>query len=559
MSATTDPFAPLDNATVRPRTKADRDELAHVPVVPKDAPQRPDEHPALGPPMRKWTYRDANGEVCCHLWRFLLADGRKDYRPLTLWRDAKGAFAWRFLAPPAPRMLYGLDELAKRPKATVLLVEGEKTADRAADIFKSFVAVTSMGGAAGAKHADWSPLEGRDVIIWPDAGKAGAAYARDAATALAGVAAAVRIVILGDNYPDGWDLADVNDPARPQPRFIGDSFLARAIAEAAVYRPPSVVPPALAQQDAAPPSTDADDGISGAALQTKVFAPIQWIVPEFIVEGLTLVAGKPKLGKSWVALNLGVAVASGGRAFSTADCEPGDVLALCLEDNQRRLQTRMRQLMGERPWPERLRFQTAWPRLDDGGLDRMAAWIAKAEKPRLILVDVWTKVRGKPDGKKSLYADDFESLSALQMLAGKHRIAVVAIHHTSKRENPEDPFDLVSGTTGLTGAADSILILRKETGQADAMLYGRGRDLHVFEKAMAFEKERGLWSVLGDAEVFRCSELEAKILKVLDAEEGLRPKEVGDLIGEKPGSVKATLHRMAKTGRVKNTGGKYVR
>jgi AAA domain len=533
---------------------------AIVMPVPKSAPPVPQAHPKLGAPSARWTYRDAEGRTLFHVWRFDHPETGKEYRPLTLWKEAQERLTWNFLAPPAPRPLYGLDEIARWPGELVLVVEGEKTAEAANQMFPFHVVTTSMGGAQGAAHADWSPLQGRKIVIWPDADEAGASYAAAVTGALKGIAASVRIVSLDASYPKGWDLADRLDFSRPQPEGLDEEGLERAIKEACAPAPPVVAKTAMPAGAASNAVYDEADGISGAELEVKEFPPIQWIVPEFIVEGLTLVAGKPKLGKSWVALNLGVAVAAGGRAFSSVACEAGDVLALCLEDNQRRLASRMRQLMANAPWPARIQFHTTWPRLDEGGLERMADWIAKARRPRLILIDVWTKVRGRPDAKQSLYADDFASLSALQMLASKHRIAIIAIHHTSKRENPEDPFDLVSGTTGLTGAADSIVILRKEAGQADAMLYGRGRDLHVFEKAMAFDQARGLWSVLGDAEAYRASTAEAKILEALaNAGEAVTPRDVAALVEQNYETTKHRLYRLANKGAIKKAErGKFV-
>ena len=100
-------------------------------------------------------------------------DGRKDVRPLTLWKQPDGTAAWMTRGPPEPRPLYGLDRLAARPNAPVLLVEGEKTADAAQQRFPEFVAVTWQGGAKAVDKADWAPLVGRNVTAWPDNDEAG--------------------------------------------------------------------------------------------------------------------------------------------------------------------------------------------------------------------------------------------------------------------------------------------------------------------------------------------------------------------------------------------------
>lgn len=537
-----DPFAPLavESVCIQP--------------VPREAPESPRRHPELGLPVKRWSYTDAAGVPCFQVWRFRAANGGKEFRPLSLWRDTTGRMEWKWRAPPSPRHLYGVNVLAHRPQAPVLVVEGEKCADAAGALLPDHVAVTSANGASGARQSDWSVLRGRDVVIWPDHNEAGQAYAREVAGLLAGVAMRVRVVLLGSAFPEDWDLGDHGDAMRAQPLVADAALFAQMVAGA----PTSPLCPSL-RSGISPASGRGNQGITGAALQGKVFAPIKWIVPDYFVEGLTLLAGKPKLGKSWLALNLATAVAAGGAAFGVAGCEAGDVLALTLEDNERRLQSRLLQMMGERAWPGRVTFHTGWPKLDVGGAEDIESWIGTADKPRLVIVDVWTKVRGRPDGKKTQYADDFDTLAVLQQIALKHCIAIVVLHHASKRDNPEDPFDLVSGTTGLTGAADSVMILRKEAGQADAILYGRGRDLPVFEKAMRFDETRGLWSVLGDAEAYRLSTVEAKVERVLKgASAPLSPKEVSEMLDVKAATVKTALSRMARAGNIKNLGRKYA-
>lgn len=141
--------------------------------------------------------------------RFDKPDGGKEVLPFTYCRHADDRAEWRWKAPPSERTLYNLHRLAERPDAPVLVVEGEKVADAAREIFPDRVAVTSQGGAAAARKTDWSPLAGRSVVIWPDNDDAGRRYAADVAElADAAGAASIAIVDVPPTFPEGWDLAD---------------------------------------------------------------------------------------------------------------------------------------------------------------------------------------------------------------------------------------------------------------------------------------------------------------------------------------------------------------
>ncbi|ACK50488.1 conserved hypothetical protein [Methylocella silvestris BL2] len=179
-------------------------------VVPAPAapPGPPTKHPTLGEPSARWTYLTAKGELAGFVCRFDRKGG-KQFRPLVFFEEDDGARAWRWEAWSAPRPLYGLERLAQRPSAPVLLCEGEKAADAAGKLLPGHVCITSPNGAKSAAKADWGSLARRDVMIWPDADEAGAAYARDVTKlALAAGAKALALLSPPDDVDEGWDAAD---------------------------------------------------------------------------------------------------------------------------------------------------------------------------------------------------------------------------------------------------------------------------------------------------------------------------------------------------------------
>jgi putative DNA primase/helicase len=199
-----DPFAPIGGGGERTAKSS----WTIVVPVPADSPA-PTEHFKLGKPTTTWTYTDAAGQVLGYVLRFDGADG-KSFRPLTLWRPSAGGKAeWRWESWPAKRPLYGLQRLAKRPSAAVVICEGEKATDAATRLLPNLVAVTSPNGSKSASNADWSPLRGRTVTVWPDADTPGLEYANAVAKyALATGANSVAIVSPPEGVAIGWDAAD---------------------------------------------------------------------------------------------------------------------------------------------------------------------------------------------------------------------------------------------------------------------------------------------------------------------------------------------------------------
>jgi putative DNA primase/helicase len=203
-----DPFAPVGGARAG-KANSDAGEWEIIAPVPTGTRAAPKQHPKLGKPTSVWTYTDGEGRLLGYVCRFDGPDG-KEFRPRTLWRaKADGSISWRWTSWATPRPLYRLQSLAERPSAPVVVTDGEKACDAAARLLSAFAAVTNPNGAKSADKADWSPLRGRVVTIWPDADAAGLAFAKVAAKAiLAAGAASVATCAPPRGVSVGWDAAD---------------------------------------------------------------------------------------------------------------------------------------------------------------------------------------------------------------------------------------------------------------------------------------------------------------------------------------------------------------
>jgi hypothetical protein len=277
------------------------------------------------------------------------------------------------------------------------------------------------------------------------------------------------------------------------------------------------------------------------------FPELRYAVPDLIAEGLNLLAGAPKLGKSWLALNVGAAIAYGGVALDTVSVEKGEVLYLALEDPPRRLQRRLRLALDGEQAPEGLFFETVWPRLLEGGVEQLGEWLAEHPACRLVVVDVFAKVRGLVnDGNVNRYEADYAAMASLKGLADRHSVAILVIHHTRKA-SADDYVDSVSGTHGLAAAADAVLVLTRSRGSADAKLQITGRDVEEAEYALQFNAAHGTWSLLeGAAEEYELGDTRRHILVYVRENGPATPKTIAEALKLDHENVKKACQRMAR-------------
>jgi hypothetical protein len=268
---------------------AEKRDASLVMPLPADAPAPTTVHPALGRPNQSWPYKDAAGGVIGYVLRFDGADG-KEFRPLTLWRDSvSGRLEWRWQSWPPKRPLYGLQELADRPVVPVVVCEGEKATDAARRLLPSFVVVTSPNGNQSANKADWSPLRGRDVVIWPDADLPGDEYAEGVNKCAADAKAkSIAVVSPPEAVKEGWDAADALDEGWTP------ADAAKFIAGAVSWEPKTATDPLdglveRAQADAGAPFTS-DVLQRLAALKTEDRAAFEALRAELKRAGVRVVA-----------------------------------------------------------------------------------------------------------------------------------------------------------------------------------------------------------------------------------------------------------------------------
>lgn len=234
--------------------------------------------------------------------------------------------------------------------------------------------------------------------------------------------------------------------------------------------------------------------IDADTLQSIPYEPLSFIVEDLLPQGLHLLAGAPKIGKSWLALWLCLRVAQGEPLwnFATKSCE---VLYLCLEDSFQRIQSRLFDLTEDAP--PSLHFAVMSEQLHSGLVEQMEQFLREHPATGLVVIDTLQRIRAVSN-EANPYASDYRDIGVLKSLADRHRIVVLLIHHLRKMDD-DDPMNMISGTTGLSGATDSNFVLRRSKRREDtAILYCTGRDIPYQELSLEFNSETHIWNLLSD-------------------------------------------------------------
>ena len=228
----------------------------------------------------------------------------------------------------------------------------------------------------------------------------------------------------------------------------------------------------------------------------KQFLQQNAVVEGLLHPGVYLLAGAHKIGKSWLALQLAHSV-SLRETFLSFPTNRSAVLYLCLEDVERRIQKRLCQVsQGE---TGNIRFCTDVALIGNGFEEALISYLTQQPSTKLVIIDTLQKTRPVDSGKYS-YAKDYDTISRIKMIANHFGIIILLIHHTRKMED-DDPFNMISGTTGLTGAVDgSMVLLKPDRTQADATLYATGRDIEDMVLQITFDKQSKTWKFEGFAQ-----------------------------------------------------------
>jgi hypothetical protein len=425
--------------------------------------------------------------------------------------------------------LYG-SELVRdwRADLPIILTEGEPKAKALREL--GFGALGTVTGAKVIPDAmALAACAGRDVYLWPDNDQPGRAHMHGIGRVLVGRAASISVVEWSDAPPNG-DAVD----------FLADhgvEDVEALLSDAHPWAPASSI-----------------EIVSASSLMAMDFPELQWAIDRILPEGAAVLAAAPKIGKSWLVDDWAVAIALGGFAMGSTKVDAGQVLLLPLEDSPRRMQSRLRRILRGRDVPPLLDVAFDWPRFGAGFEEHVHEWVAAHDHARLIVVDTLAKVRPQQKGNRQLYEVDYEDMSVLaSIVKARSGLALAVVHHDRKAE-ADDFLDAVSGSHGITGAADTVLVLRRARRSADAVLHVTGRD--VEEDAHALTFDAGLWE-LTNAPIPDASQERNDVVAWLLAHGPAGPGDVAKALGKTPEATRKLMLEMKKRGQLLGGGQAY--
>ena len=222
-------------------------------------------------------------------------------------------------------------------------------------------------------------------------------------------------------------------------------------------------------------------------IMTTVYKPIEFVVDGLLAQGLYILAGAPKVGKSWLALDMCLSIAKGEKVLGQKTTQ-GTALYLCLEDSYVRIQNRLYEITDEPT--ESLHFAVMSESIGKGLEEQIENFKKEHSDLKVVFIDTLQMIRESTDNG---YGSDYKELSVLKSLADKLEIAIVVVHHTRKCSD-SDPFNMISGSTGISGCVDgSMVLIENKRGSRQAKLHCVGRDIESQEINLVFEKSR--WKV----------------------------------------------------------------
>lgn len=301
--------------------------------------------------------------------------------------------------------------------------------------------------------------------------------------------------------------------------------------------------------------------VSAKDLQAMVLQPMNWIIQALLREGLIVLAGRPKIGKSFLALNMSLAISNGGFALGYFKANKNSVLYVPYEDNYRRLQDRINKMLSEERINEApsnlfIPKDCDFPKMTKEGIEQLENILNSNSDIRMVVVDTLGRAIVRSNKRNSnQFQDEYDFGASLQKIALQRHISILLVHHTTKMKY-EDGYDSILGTTGLTASPDSLMLLSKDSNK-DFVLSITGRDIEEKEYSVKFQN--CIWTMEGEKNKILTPEREEIISLFKEFNRPLKTKEIAEQLNKSEANISKMLGKMVKDGVLSNEKyGEYV-
>ena len=241
-----------------------------------------------------------------------------------------------------------------------------------------------------------------------------------------------------------------------------------------------------------------DESIDINTIRSMEHKPLQFAVNSILPHGLFILAGSPKVGKSWLVLDMCIAIATGGDIWGYRANQSG-VLYFALEDNLRRINDRVNKLDTDNTDMSNFRVKLSAPGINKGLIEGIDRHMADYPDISLIVIDTFEYIRDRETSKQTLYSADYNDIKTLRSITNKYDVTLLLVHHTRKMHDENDPINNISGSTGLTGATDGNWVLEKPKRTANnAKLTIDNRDTEGFCFDLKFNSDTCHWEYVGN-------------------------------------------------------------
>ena len=334
-------------------------------------------------------------------------------------------------------------------------------------------------------------FKGRHVVIIYDDSEAGGKFSGTAFNKIVNVAKETKIISIKELWPGAPKNSDISAFFA---YFSNDGIdvLSEGVARAEAYFP-----------EKSAPAKKASTGfkiVSAPDLLHANLPPVKFYVDGMLPQGTSILSAPSKTGKSWFVLDMGLTIACGG-VFMGHTTDKSGVLYLALEDSWNRLQDRMIKILKGKEAPGQFFFTTEAPTLDKGLIKFLEGHIKQHPETDIFIIDTLQKIRGRAMPHESAYAQDYREMGAIKEFMDKHGKTVLFVHHNRKMKDDDDPFNMISGTNGIMGAADTAMVMTKaKRSDKQVTLSITGRDVQETSTVISFSLESYKWEPIGSTE-----------------------------------------------------------